>query len=186
MNSATGIGSHMLTTWRRPEAGRINHVEWDAVWKLPSQFWENVGATTGHPAGHGPPLAGGDPLPAGTASPTLLAARTFMAGASTLRQVHLALVDPAAAQPLGQRRLRHTGPAASPDRQPPHGAAADREDALLCSFGHIFAERLCRPVLLHKWAEVLSADAFQCLEGGGPGERGRNHRHRSPLPRPRC
>ena len=81
---------HMLTTVEEPEAAGINGVEWDAV-DCRASSWR-TGATTAPPSmawrATGKPGA-----PPEAERQKLLQAKTFMAGAATLRQVHLALTD---------------------------------------------------------------------------------------------
>ena len=82
---------HMLTTVEEPEAAGINGVEWDAV-ELPSQFMENWCYDRPTLDGMARHWQTGEPLPEAERQ-KLLQAKTFMAGAATLRQVHLALTD---------------------------------------------------------------------------------------------
>ncbi|MEB3240882.1 MAG: M3 family metallopeptidase [Synechococcus sp.] len=156
---------HMLTTVEQPEAAGINGVEWDAV-ELPSQFMENWcydGPTLDAIARH---WQSGEPLPESERQ-KLLQARTFMAGSATLRQVHLALTDlrlhatwraDAGISPEGLRRQVAETTTVLPLLE---------EDALLCSFGHIFAGGYSAGYYSYKWAEVLSADAFAAFEDAG-------------------
>jgi oligopeptidase A len=156
---------HMLTRVDQPEAAGINGVEWDAV-ELPSQFMENWctdKATLANIARH---WQTGEALPESERQ-KLLQARSFMAGSSTLRQVHLALTD--------LRLHAHWTPECglSPE-QLRRQVAADttvlpllEEDCLLCSFSHIFAGGYAAGYYSYKWAEVLSADAFSAFEDGG-------------------
>ena len=156
---------HMLTTVERPQAAGINNVEWDAV-ELPSQFMENWCYDKATLLGLARHWQSGEPLPEGEYE-KLLAARTFMAGAATLRQVHFSLTDlrlhsswtPDCGQSPEQvrRQLAITTTVLEPIE----------EDALLCSFGHIFAGGYAAGYYSYKWAEVLSADAFSAFEEGG-------------------
>ncbi len=156
---------HMLTTVERPQAAGINNVEWDAV-ELPSQFMENWcydQATLLAMARH---WQSGEPLPEGEYE-KLLAARTFMGGAATLRQVHFSLTD----LRLHSRWTPDCGQ--SPEQLRRQIATTTtvleplENDALLCSFGHIFAGGYAAGYYSYKWAEVLSADAFSAFEDGG-------------------
>ncbi len=156
---------HMLTTVERPQAAGINNVEWDAV-ELPSQFMENWCYDKATLLGLARHWQSGEPLPEGEYD-KLLAARTFMAGAATLRQVHFSLTDlrlhsswtPDCGQSPEQvrRQIAITTTVLEPIE----------EDALLCSFGHIFAGGYAAGYYSYKWAEVLSADAFSAFEEGG-------------------
>jgi oligopeptidase A len=155
---------HMLTTVERPQAAGINNVEWDAV-ELPSQFMENWcydRATLLGMAGH---WQSGEPLPQAEFD-KLLAARTFLGGAATLRQVHFALTD------LKLHSEWEPGSGVSPEALRRRIAASTTvlqplpEDAMLCSFSHIFAGGYSAGYYSYKWAEVLSADAFSAFEEG--------------------
>jgi len=156
---------HMLTTVERPQAAGINNVEWDAV-ELPSQFMENWCYDRSTLLGMARHWQSGEPLPEAEFG-KLLAARTFMAGAATLRQVHFSLTD---------LRLHSTwtpGSGQTPEQLRRQIATTTtvlepiEEDALLCSFGHIFAGGYAAGYYSYKWAEVLSADAFSAFEDGG-------------------
>ncbi|MFM9110582.1 MAG: M3 family metallopeptidase [Prochlorococcaceae cyanobacterium] len=156
---------HMLTTVERPQAAGINNVEWDAV-ELPSQFMENWCYDRATLLGMARHWQSGEPLPEPEFA-KLLAARTFMGGAATLRQVHFALTDlrlHSQWRPDGdespdqlRRRIAETTSVLQPID----------DDALLCSFGHIFAGGYAAGYYSYKWAEVLSADAFSAFEEVG-------------------
>jgi oligopeptidase A len=153
---------HMLTTVERPQAAGINNVEWDAV-ELPSQFMENWCYDRATLLGMARQWQSGEPLPEAEFE-KLLAARTFLGGAATLRQVHFALTDlklhsewapESGVSPEGlRRRIAATTTVLEPLP----------EDAMLCSFSHIFAGGYAAGYYSYKWAEVLSADAFSAFE----------------------
>jgi len=156
---------HMLTTVEQPEAAGINGVEWDAV-ELPSQFMENwcyEEKTLNSIARH---WQSGEPLP-NQERQKLFKARNFMAGAATLRQVHLALTD------LHLHAHWRADSGVSPEQMRRQIALNTtllqplEEDAMLCSFGHIFAGGYSAGYYSYKWAEVLSADAFAAFEEVG-------------------
>jgi oligopeptidase A len=156
---------HMLTTVERPQAAGINNVEWDAV-ELPSQFMENWCYDRATLLGMARHWQSDEPLPEGEFE-KLVAARTFMGGSATLRQVHFSLTDlrlhsswtPDGSETPEQlrRRIATTTTVLEPIE----------EDALLCSFGHIFAGGYAAGYYSYKWAEVLSADAFSAFEDEG-------------------
>ena len=156
---------HMLTTVEHPQAAGINNVEWDAV-ELPSQFMENWCYDNATLLGLARHWQSGEPLPEGEFA-KLLAARTFMAGAASLRQVHFSLTD------LRLHSSWTPDCGQSPEQVRRQIAANTtvlepiEEDALLCSFGHIFAGGYAAGYYSYKWAEVLSADAFSAFEEGG-------------------
>jgi len=156
---------HMLTTVERPQAAGINNVEWDAV-ELPSQFMENWCYDRATLLGMARHWQSGEPLPESEFD-KLLAARTFLGGAATLRQVHLALTD------LKLHSLWRPGLDQSPEQLRRQIATTTTvlaplpEDAMLCSFSHIFAGGYSAGYYSYKWAEVLSADAFSAFEEVG-------------------
>jgi oligopeptidase A len=156
---------HMLTTVERPQAAGINNVEWDAV-ELPSQFMENWCYDRATMMGMARHWQSGAPLPEEDFA-KLQAARTFMGGSATLRQVHFALID------LRLHSRWHPDGGQSPEQLRRELAASTsvlapiEEDAMLCSFGHIFAGGYSAGYYSYKWAEVLSADAFSAFEEVG-------------------
>jgi oligopeptidase A len=155
----------MLTTVERPQAAGINNVEWDAV-ELPSQFMENWCYDRTTLMGMARHWQSGEPLPEAEFT-KLLAARTFMGGAATLRQVHFALTD------LRLHSQWQPGCGRTPEQMRREIAASTtvlepiEEDAMLCSFGHIFGGGYSAGYYSYKWAEVLSADAFSAFEDVG-------------------
>jgi len=156
---------HMLTTIDRPQAAGINNVEWDAV-ELPSQFMENWCYDRQTLMGMARHWQTGAPLPEADYR-KLLATRTFLAASATLRQVHLALTD------LRLHSRWTPGSGQSPEdirravAQTTTVLEPIPEDALLCSFSHIFAGGYAAGYYSYKWAEVLSADAFSAFEEAG-------------------
>jgi oligopeptidase A len=156
---------HMLTTVERPQAAGINNVEWDAV-ELPSQFMENWCYDRATLLGMARHWRTDEPLHE-TEFEKLRAARTFMGGSATLRQVHFALTD------LRLHATWSPDSGLSPEELRRRIAASTAvlapipEDALLCSFGHIFAGGYAAGYYSYKWAEVLSADAFSAFEEEG-------------------
>ena len=156
---------HMLTTVEEPEAAGINGVEWDAV-ELPSQFMENWCYDRPTLDGMARHWQTGEPLPEAERQ-KLLQAKTFMAGAATLRQVHLALTDLRLHE---QWRADHGQSPEQLRRQVAESTTVLpllEEDALLSSFGHIFSGGYSAGYYSYKWAEVLSADAFSAFEDAG-------------------
>ncbi len=160
---------HLLTRqdWR-PIAG-IHGVEWDAV-ELPSQLlenwcWERKGIDL--IAAH---YETGEPMPAELFE-RLRASRDFQVGLQMVRQLEFSLFDlelhhrqetPSAEQILKlledvRRRVAVVHPPAW--NRFPHG------------FAHIFAGGYAAGYYSYKWAEVLSADAFERFREEGLLER---------------
>ena len=161
----TGHGlHHLLTRVDELSVSGIHGVEWDAV-ELPSQFMENfcwdwavLQKMTAH-AGDGE--MSGKPLPRDLYD-KMIAAKNFQSGMQTLRQIEFSLFDlllhgerPAG---LGVMELldsvrREVTVVLPPDWQ-----------RFPQSFSHIFAGGYAAGYYSYKWAEVLSADAFEAFE----------------------
>ena len=157
-----GHGLHQLLT-QVGELGvaGINGVEWDAV-ELPSQFMENfcwewarVQAMTAH-------VDSGEPLPRDLFD-KMVAAKNFQSGMATVRQLEFGLFD----------MQLHSGFDATGDTVL---ALLDRVRAEVAvnlppawnrfphQFSHIFAGGYGAGYYSYKWAEVLSADAYEAFE----------------------
>ncbi|MFQ1061517.1 M3 family metallopeptidase [Bordetella trematum] len=159
----TGHALHaLLSEVDEPGASAFASVEWDAI-ELPSQFmenfcweWEVVQKLSAH-------VDSGDALPR-TLFDKLLAARNYQSGMQTVRQLEFALFD----------MLMH-------DR--PEGMRIADVLALLQevraevavlfppawhrfphAFSHLFAGGYGAGYYSYKWAEVLSADAYEAFE----------------------
>ncbi len=148
---------HMLTTVGRPAVAGINGVPWDAV-ELPSQFLENwcwqreaLALLSGH-------FESDEPLPQ-LLFDRLNATRHFQAAMQMVRQLELALFD---------FRLHRDYTPGCDIQAVLDGVRA--EIAVLIpppwnrfqhSFSHIFAGGYAAGYYSYKWAEVLSADAFE-------------------------
>jgi oligopeptidase A len=157
---------HMLTRVDVPEVAGISGVEWDAV-ELPSQFMENW-------CYHRPTLLGmarhwqtGEVLPDHYVE-KLRASRNFQAATFLARQLLLGMVDMelhAAWDPSSGTE--------TPNDVKNRVASMTQvmpllpEDEFLCSFSHIFAGGYSAGYYSYKWAEVLSADAFEAFVEAG-------------------
>ena len=154
---------HMLTRVDYGLASGIRNVEWDAV-ELPSQFmenwcyhWETLRGLSRH-------VESGESIPRELFD-KIEAARTYRAASDMLRQLYFAFTDLELHHALGdgedafavQRRVSKKTTVLPPLE----------EDRFLCSFGHIFAGGYAAGYYSYKWAEVLSADAFEAFEEAG-------------------
>ena len=162
---------HMLTRVDYGLASGIRNIEWDAV-ELPSQFMENWCYHQDTLIGLSRHVETGESLPVSLFE-KLDAARTFRAGTKMLRQIYFASLDLA----LHRARLEESGESEESEESifdVQRRIAADTtvippldEDRFLCSFGHIFAGGYAAGYYSYKWAEVLSADAFEAFEEAG-------------------
>jgi oligopeptidase A len=156
---------HLLTTVDVMEAAGINNVEWDAV-ELPSQFMENWcyhWPTISRLAHH---WQSGETLPRALFD-KVASARTYRAAWMTMRQLAFADVD------LELHHRYRPGDAGGALAVQSRIAELDSvipplpDDRSLCSFSHIFAGGYAAGYYSYKWAEVLSADAFDAFAESG-------------------
>ena len=157
---------HMLTQVEELAVSGINGVEWDAV-ELPSQFMENfcwewqvVEGMTGH-------VDTGQPLPRALFD-KMLAARNYQSGLATLRQVEFALFDMRLhAEPREAVDALHIQRVLNEVRDEVSVVPTPDFNRFQHAFSHIFAGGYAAGYYSYKWAEVLSADAFEAFEESG-------------------
>ena len=163
---------HLLTQVDELAVSGIHGVEWDAV-ELPSQFMENFCWEWDVLQGMTAHVDTGEPLPRALYD-KMIAAKNFQSGMQTVRQLEFSMFDlrlhgevEASAGPVAIERVM---------------ALLDevrREVAVMIppawhrfphSFSHIFAGGYAAGYYSYKWAEVLSADAFEAFEEAGAGQ----------------
>ena len=156
---------HLMTEVDYPSLAGINGVPWDAV-ELPSQFLENFAWLPDVLSRLSSHYRTGEPLPGNTIA-TLSASRPFHAGLAMVRQLEFALFD----------FCLHA------EYDPDKGSGAEeilartrREVAVMDvpaynrfanTFGHVFGGGYAAGYYGYKWAEVLSADAFEAFREQG-------------------
>ncbi|WP_233234771.1 M3 family metallopeptidase [Bordetella sp. LUAb4] len=159
----TGHALHaLLSEVDEPGAAAFASVEWDAI-ELPSQFMENfcwewpvVQQLSAH-------VDTGAPLPRALYD-KLLAARNYQSGMQTVRQIEFALFD----------MLLHDKPQGTPIADVLALLQTVRNEVAVFSppawhrmphsFSHLFAGGYGAGYYSYKWAEVLSADAYEAFE----------------------
>ena len=167
---------HLLTRVDELAVSGINGVEWDAV-ELPSQFMENFCWEWDVLCGMTSHVDTGEALPRALYD-KMIAARNFQSGMQTVRQLEFSMFD--------LRLHSELKPTGEGDQAT---VAIERVMALLNevrnevavlippawhrfphSFSHIFAGGYAAGYYSYKWAEVLSADAFEAFEEAGAGK----------------
>ncbi|MBK9021867.1 MAG: M3 family metallopeptidase [Sulfuritalea sp.] len=159
---------HLLTQVDELPVSGIHGVEWDAV-ELPSQFMENFCWEWDVLSGMTAHVDTGAPLPRALYD-KMTAAKNFQSGMQILRQIEFGLFD----------LLLHG------EFMPGAGrgfldllAEVRREVAVLVppewnrfphSFSHIFGGGYAAGYYSYKWAEVLSADAYEAFEEAAAGK----------------
>ncbi len=151
---------HLLTQVDELPVSGIHGVEWDAV-ELPSQFMENYCWEWDVLTGMTAHAETGQPLPR-VLYDRMIAAKNFQSGMFTLRQSEFALFDLLLhGAPEGRKAFKDLL------------AEVRAEVAVLLppewnrfpqSFSHIFAGGYAAGYYSYKWAEVLSADAYEAFE----------------------
>ncbi|MFY4009857.1 M3 family metallopeptidase [Achromobacter denitrificans] len=159
----TGHALHaLLSEVDEPGAAAFASVEWDAI-ELPSQFMENFcweWAVVQKLSAH---VDTGEPLPRALYD-RLVAARNYQSGMQTVRQIEFALFDMlmhdrAKGASIGEvlellQEVRKEVAVLFPPvwHRLPH------------AFSHLFAGGYGAGYYSYKWAEVLSADAYEAFE----------------------
>ena len=160
---------HLLTQVDEVAVSGIHGVEWDAV-ELPSQFMENFCWEWDVLSGMTAHVDSGEPLPRALYD-KMIAARNFQSGMQTVRQLEFSMFDL-----LIHSDLQPEGDKVPVDHVMRVLADVRREVAVLVppawhrfphSFSHIFAGGYAAGYYSYKWAEVLSADAFEAFEEAG-------------------
>ncbi len=160
---------HLLTQVDELAVSGINGVEWDAV-ELPSQFMENFCWEWDVLQGMTAHVETGEPLPRALFD-KMIAAKNFQSGLQTVRQLEFALFDlrlhheiKAVSGPVGYERVQGL---LEEVRQEVAVIMPPEWHRFPNSFSHIFAGGYAAGYYSYKWAEVLSADAFEAFEEAG-------------------
>ncbi len=152
----------LLSEVDEPGASAFSSVEWDAI-ELPSQFMENfcwewrvVQKLSAH-------VQTGEPLPRDLFD-RMIAARNFQSGMQTVRQIEFSLFDM-----LIHNRAQGMDIAAVLDllntvRQEVSVLFPPAWHRFPHAFSHLFAGGYGAGYYSYKWAEVLSADAYEAFE----------------------
>jgi oligopeptidase A len=158
---------HLLSQVDELAVSGIHGVEWDAV-ELPSQFMENFCWEWDVLRGMTQHVDSGAPLPRELFD-KMLAAKNFQSGLQMLRQIEFALFD---------LHLHHDFDADGGDATAVLALLEQVRDEIAVlrppgwnrfphSFSHIFAGGYAAGYYSYKWAEVLSADAYDLFEESG-------------------
>jgi oligopeptidase A len=155
----------LLTRIDVPGVSGLEGVEWDAV-ELASQFmenfsweWEVLASMTAH-------ADTGAPLPRALFD-RMLAAKNFQSGMQMVRQIEFALFDMQLHHHFDRSR---TTPQELVDAVRREVAVVPRpadDRSLTHSFSHVFSGGYAAGYYGYKWAEVLSADAYDLFEEHG-------------------
>ncbi|MDP2811321.1 MAG: M3 family metallopeptidase [Rhodocyclaceae bacterium] len=153
---------HLLTTVEDLPVSGIHGVEWDAV-ELPSQFMENfcwewdvLQGITAH-------AKTGEPLPR-TLYDKMIAAKNFQSGMQMLRQIELSLFDLLLHSEFRAGEGRTVRQLLDEVRREVAVVFPPEWNRFPQSFSHIFGGGYAAGYYSYKWAEVLSADAFEAFE----------------------
>ncbi|KAI5916718.1 M3 family metallopeptidase [Thauera sp. 2A1] len=167
---------HLLTKVEDLAVSGIHGVEWDAV-ELPSQFMENFCWEWDVLQGMTAHVDTGEPLPRALYD-KMIAAKNFQSGMQTVRQLEFSMFDLRLHAELDASADKTSGPVPV-ERVMALLDEVRREVAVLIpppwhrfphSFSHIFAGGYAAGYYSYKWAEVLSADAFEAFEEAGAGK----------------
>ncbi|MVW80612.1 M3 family metallopeptidase [Bordetella sp. 02P26C-1] len=152
----------LLSEVDEPGASAFSAVEWDAI-ELPSQFMENfcwewpvVQRLSAH-------VETGEPLPR-TLYDKLVAARNFQSGMQTVRQIEFALFDMLLHSRANGASIQETLALLEEVRKEVAVLFPPAWHRFPHAFSHLFAGGYGAGYYSYKWAEVLSADAYEAFE----------------------
>ncbi|MDM9560217.1 M3 family metallopeptidase [Bordetella petrii] len=170
----TGHALHaLLSEVDEPAASAFAAVEWDAI-ELPSQFMENFcweWPVAQRLSSH---VDSGEPLPRALFD-KLVAARNFQSGMQAVRQIEFALFDMLLHERLQGAPIAEVLALLEQVRGEVAVLFPPAWHRLPHSFSHLFAGGYGAGYYSYKWAEVLSADAYEAFEeaaAGASGEHG--------------
>jgi Zn-dependent oligopeptidases len=166
----TGHALHaLLSEVDEPAASAFAAVEWDAI-ELPSQFmenfcweWEVVQRLSAH-------VDTGQPLPRALFD-RMRAARNFQSGMQTVRQIEFALFDMLLHQRSRGLPIAEVMDTLQQVRKEVAVLFPPQWHRLPHSFSHLFAGGYAAGYYSYKWAEVLSADAYEAFEEAAANNR---------------
>ena len=159
----TGHGlHHLLTEVDELGVSGIDGVEWDAV-ELPSQFMENFCYEWDVLQGMTSHIDTGEPLPRALYD-KMIAAKNFQSGMQMLRQIEFALFDLLLHADCTPRDVRSVLALLDEVRREVAVVIPPAWHRFPHAFSHIFAGGYAAGYFSYKWAEVLSADAFEAFE----------------------
>ncbi len=153
---------HLLTRVEELAVSGIHGVEWDAV-ELPSQFMENFcwewdvlqGMTSHAETSAALPRALYDKM---------IAAKNFQSGMQTLRQIEFGLFDLLLYSEFTPEPGKPFKPLLDTVRREVAVVFPPEWNRFPQSFSHIFGGGYAAGYYSYKWAEVLSADAYEAFE----------------------
>ncbi|MGY6269831.1 M3 family metallopeptidase [Achromobacter denitrificans] len=159
----TGHALHaLLSEVDEPGAAAFASVEWDAI-ELPSQFMENFcweWAVVQKLSAH---VDTGEPLPRPLYE-RLLAARNYQSGMQTVRQIEFALFDMLMHDRAKGASIGEVLDLLQEVRKEVAVLFPPAWHRLPHAFSHLFAGGYGAGYYSYKWAEVLSADAYEAFE----------------------
>lgn len=159
----TGHALHaLLSEVDEPGAAAFASVEWDAI-ELPSQFMENFcweWAVVQKLSAH---VDTGEPLPRALYD-RLVAARNYQSGMQTVRQIEFALFDMLMHDRSKGASISEVLALLQKVRQEVAVLFPPQWHRLPHAFSHLFAGGYGAGYYSYKWAEVLSADAYEAFE----------------------
>ena len=153
---------HLLTRVDELAVSGIHGVEWDAV-ELPSQFMENFCWEWDVLQGMTAHAETGAMLPR-TLFDKMIAAKNFQSGMQTLRQVEFGLFDLLLYSEFIPQPGKPFKPLLDQVRQEVAVILPPEWNRFPQSFSHIFGGGYAAGYYSYKWAEVLSADAYEAFE----------------------